>query len=75
MMNNMCPYIPDEFKDKRVLVTGGTKSAGEAIVRRFALGGASVATAARSALPEEQKPALFVQALVDLMLRVEAMPR
>jgi NAD(P)-dependent dehydrogenase (short-subunit alcohol dehydrogenase family) len=64
MMNNTYPYIPDEFKDKRVLVTGGTKGAGEAIVRRFALAGACVATAARSPLPEGQKPALFVQ--VDL---------
>jgi len=43
-------------------VTGGTKGAGEAIVRRFALAGAFVATAARSPLPEGQKPALFVQA-------------
>ena len=32
----------DEFK-KRVLVTGGTKGVGEAIVRRFGLSGASVA--------------------------------
>jgi PAS domain S-box-containing protein len=64
IMNNTYLYIPDEFKDKRVLVTGGTKGAGGAIVRRFALAGASVATAARSPLPKGQKPALFVQ--VDL---------
>ena len=25
-MNNTFLYIPDEFKDKRVLVTGGTKA-------------------------------------------------
>ena len=62
-MTNTYPFIcdRDEFRDKRVLVTGGTKGAGEAIVRHFALAGASVATAARSPLPEGQKPALFVQ--------------
>ncbi len=57
MMNNTHIFIPDEFKDKRVLVTGGTKGAGEAIVRRFGMAGASVATAARSPLPQGQKPA------------------
>ena len=51
-----------EFKDKRVLVTGGTKGIGEAIVRRFTLGGALVATTARSPLPQDQSPAVFVQA-------------
>jgi NAD(P)-dependent dehydrogenase (short-subunit alcohol dehydrogenase family) len=52
----------DEFKDKRVLVTGGTKGIGEAIVRRFTLGGGLVATTGRSPLPQGQVPALFVQA-------------
>lgn len=47
-MNNLYLYIPDEFKDKRVVVTRETKGPGEAIVPRFALEGASVATAARS---------------------------
>jgi NAD(P)-dependent dehydrogenase (short-subunit alcohol dehydrogenase family) len=51
----------DEFKSKRVLVTGGTKGMGEAIVRRFLLSGAAVATTARSALPKEQSPSIFVQ--------------
>ena len=53
---------PTEFAGKRVLVTGGTKGMGEAIVRRLQLAGASVATTARSALPHGQAPDLFVQA-------------
>ena len=51
----------DEFTSRRVLVTGGTKGMGEAIVRRFLLSGAAVATAARSPLPQGQNPSLFVQ--------------
>jgi NAD(P)-dependent dehydrogenase (short-subunit alcohol dehydrogenase family) len=55
------PVSRDEFKGKRVLVTGGTKGMGQAMVRRFTLSGASVATTARSPLPEGQAVALFVQ--------------
>src|ERR1700681_657107 len=55
------PFQDNEFKAKRVLVTGGTKGMGEAIVRRLTLGGASVATTARSPLPHGQQPALFIQ--------------
>ena len=63
-MTDIYPFrVPvDEFKDKRVLVTGGTKGIGEAIVRRFTLGGALVATTARSPLPQDHSPAVFVQA-------------
>jgi len=52
-----------EFKDKRVLVTGGTKRIGEAIVRRFTLGGALVATTARSPLQQDQSHFVFVHVL------------
>jgi NAD(P)-dependent dehydrogenase (short-subunit alcohol dehydrogenase family) len=53
---------PSEFATKRVLVTGGTKGMGEAIVQRLTAGGATVATTARSPLPDGQKVELFVQA-------------
>lgn len=53
---------PNEFADKRVLVTGGTKGAGEAIVRRMSAAGALVATAARSDVPERAPFTLFVEA-------------
>jgi NAD(P)-dependent dehydrogenase (short-subunit alcohol dehydrogenase family) len=53
---------PQEFAGSRVLITGGTQGMGEAMVRRFAAGGATVATTARSPLPSGQTPAVFVQA-------------
>src|ERR1700756_5649109 len=54
--------LAGEFADKRVLVTGGTKGMGGAMVRRFQLAGAQVATTARSSLPEGQGPDIFVRA-------------
>jgi NAD(P)-dependent dehydrogenase (short-subunit alcohol dehydrogenase family) len=64
-MNNETPTFaidPAEFAGKRVFVTGGTKGAGEAIVRRFVAGGARVATTARSAPVKSDLPAFFVSA-------------
>ena len=55
-------FDPVEFAGKRVLVTGGTEGMGEAIVRRLTDGGATVATTARSPLPEGGSVGLFVQA-------------
>jgi NAD(P)-dependent dehydrogenase (short-subunit alcohol dehydrogenase family) len=57
----MTAIDPREFSGKRVLVTGGTKSAGKAIADRFLQGGATVAITARSA-PAENTAAHFIQA-------------
>jgi NAD(P)-dependent dehydrogenase (short-subunit alcohol dehydrogenase family) len=64
-MNNESPTFsidPAEFAGRRVFVTGGSKGAGEAIVRRLAAGGASIVTTARSAPAESDLPAHFVPA-------------
>ena len=62
-MNQKFSLIENEFKDKRALVTGGTKGLGAAVARRLSLAGARVLTTARS-IPEEPLPpeVHFVQA-------------
>jgi len=51
-----------EFDNKRVLVTGGSKGIGEAIVRLFRSGGAKVLASARTAPPDLASEDLFVEA-------------
>ncbi|MFP3544870.1 SDR family oxidoreductase [Rhizobium sp. SIMBA_035] len=69
------PIIPEEFSGKRVLVTGGTKGAGAAILRRFAAAGAETITSARSA-PDAGTPAtLFVPADLSTPEGVEVLAR
>lgn len=53
---------PAEFAGKRVLVSGGSKGAGEAIVRRLAAAGAQLVTTARSAPADAGLPARFIAA-------------
>lgn len=52
---------PGELSGKRVLVTGGTKGMGEAIVKRLRQAGARVITTARSIPDDLQSPDLFIQ--------------
>ena len=52
---------PKELSSKKVLVTGGTKGIGEAIVKRLRQAGARVITTARSMPDDLQSPDLFIQ--------------
>ncbi|MEJ0066574.1 MAG: SDR family oxidoreductase [Caulobacteraceae bacterium] len=73
-MSETYPFaVPaDEFKGRRILVTGGTKGMGAAMVRRFQLSGASVATTARSPAPDADASVLFIQADVGTTAGVQA---
>jgi len=55
------PYDADEFTGKRILVTGGSKGIGEAIVDRLRRGGGTVLATART-IPTGSSPEQFIQA-------------
>jgi NAD(P)-dependent dehydrogenase (short-subunit alcohol dehydrogenase family) len=55
------PYDANEFTGKRILVTGGTRGIGEAIVSRLIRGGGTVLTTART-IPAGGNHERFIQA-------------
>jgi NAD(P)-dependent dehydrogenase (short-subunit alcohol dehydrogenase family) len=56
------PVDRSEFAGKRVLITGGTKGLGAAMVQRFVASGAKVAVTARSRAASDADSTLFIQA-------------
>src|SRR5688500_9536843 len=61
MIASNIPYDGNEFTGKRILVTGGSKGIGEAIVNRLRRGGGSVFATART-IPAGGNPEKFIQA-------------
>ena len=53
---------PLEFRDRRIVVTGGTQGTGRAVIQRLADAGAVVVTAARSSRPAGLPVHTYVQA-------------
>lgn len=62
---------PNELSNKRVLVTGGTKGMGEAIVNRLKQADATVITTARSKPDELRSPDLFIESDISTPSGVE----
>ncbi len=61
----------DELSGKKVLVTGGTKGIGEAIVKRLRQADATVIATARSIPENLQSPELFIQSDISTPAGVE----
>lgn len=68
------PQLADaaEFSGKRILVTGGTRGIGEAIVARLVRGGGKVIGSARS-IPSNANPDHFIQADVSTRAGIDMM--
>src|SRR5438552_627108 len=64
MSASKVPYDANEFTGKRILVTGGTRGIGEAIVNRVVRGGGTVLATART-IPVGGNPEQFIQADVS----------
>src|SRR5207302_4860215 len=64
MSASKVPYDANEFIGKRILVTGGTRGIGEAIVNRLVRGGGTVLATART-IPVGGNPEQFIQADVS----------
>ncbi|MFD9428528.1 MULTISPECIES: SDR family oxidoreductase [unclassified Streptomyces] len=60
--NRLAAQIPKDVEGKRVVVTGGSRGIGAAIVRNLLDAGASVVTSARSATADTPSEATFVKA-------------
>lgn len=70
-MNKNIEIRTSELEDKKVLVTGGTKGMGEAIVKRLREDGATVMTTARSMPENMDSPELFIPADISTSGGVE----
>ena len=64
MNTSKVPYDANEFTGKRILVTGGTKGIGEAVVNRLRRGGGTVLATARN-IASGENPEQFIQADVS----------
>src|SRR5947209_11394106 len=64
MSASKVPYDANEFTGKRILVTGGTRGIGEAIVNRLVRSGGTVLATART-IPVGGNPEQFIQADVS----------
>src|SRR5216117_998696 len=74
MQNNDAKAETTEFKGRRILVTGGTRGIGEAIVNRLVRGGGDVIATARSVSPETSADR-FVQADVSTRDGIESVAK